>query len=56
VPPNARPALQSLLDEIHDLERRIAAVERQLEAIRRQNPIIDSLHLRACGRSPCWLI
>ncbi len=44
LPPMLRPALQTLLDEIHDLEHRIVAVERQLEAISRQNPVIE--HLR----------
>jgi transposase len=44
LPPMLRPALQSLLDEIHDLEQRIVAVECQLEAISRQNPVIK--HLR----------
>jgi transposase len=44
LPGTLRSALQSLLDEIHDLEARIAAVEHQLEAISRQNPVIE--HLR----------
>lgn len=43
VPPMLRPALQTLLDEIRDLEQRIEAVERQLKAISRQNPVIDHL-------------
>ena len=43
LPPMLRPSLQALLDEIHELECRIDAVERQLDAIRRQNPVIDHL-------------
>lgn len=44
VPPILRTTLQTLLDEIGELEQRIAAIERQLEAISRQNPVIA--HLR----------
>jgi transposase len=44
IPPMLRPSLQTLLDEIRDLEARIAGVERQLEAISPQNPVIE--HLR----------
>lgn len=38
-----RPALQPLLDEIHDLEQRIVGVEHPLKAISRQNPVIEHL-------------
>lgn len=38
-----RPSLHALLDEIRELEERIDAVEHQLDAIRRQNPVIDHL-------------
>lgn len=44
VPMMLKPALQALLDEIQDLEQCIVAVERQLEGISRQNPVIE--HLR----------
>lgn len=44
LPPMLRPALQSLLDEIHDLAQPIASVEHQLEAISRHHPVIE--HLR----------
>jgi len=39
-----RPSLQALLNEIGELTVRIHEVERQLEAISRQNPVIE--HLR----------
>lgn len=44
MPPMLRPTLQALFDEIRELEQRIAQIERQLEAISRQNPVIA--HLR----------
>lgn len=44
LPPMLRPGLQALLDEVRELELRIDGVERQLEAISRQNPVIT--HLR----------
>lgn len=44
VPLALRPTLHALLDEVRDLAQRIIAVEHQLEAISRQNPVID--HLR----------
>lgn len=44
IPPMLRPSLQTLLHEIRDLETKIASVEHQLEAISRQNPVIE--HLR----------
>ncbi|HSW12712.1 MAG TPA: IS110 family transposase [Solimonas sp.] len=44
VPPRLRPALQALLDEIGELQGRIASVERQLESVSRENPVIE--HLR----------
>jgi len=43
LPPLLRPSLQTMLDEIHDLEQRIDAVEHQLKAISRQNAVIDNL-------------
>lgn len=44
IPPMLRVSLQALLDEIHQLQKRIVEVEHQLEAISRQNPVIE--HLR----------
>lgn len=42
-PPMLRGTLQSMLDEIHDLEDRIVAVEHQLRAIAQQNAVIENL-------------
>jgi len=43
LPPTLRPALQGLLDEIHQLDERLEAVKRQLETLSRQNPVIEHL-------------
>lgn len=43
LPPMLRSTLQAMLDEIHDLEARIGAVEDQLRAISRQNAVIENL-------------
>lgn len=44
LPPMLRPMLYGLFEEVRELSDRIKAVENQLEAISRQNPVID--HLR----------
>lgn len=43
IPAILRPSLQTLLDEIADLQQRIEATERQLEAISREHPVIRQL-------------
>jgi transposase len=43
LPSLLRNTLQTMLDEIHDLEHRIEAVEQQLRGVTRQNPVIENL-------------
>lgn len=43
LPRMLRNTLQAMLDEIHDIEARIEAVEHQLRAVSKQNPIIENL-------------
>ena len=43
VPDSIRPTLAEACDEIRDLEARIAAVERQIEAVARETPVVPAL-------------
>jgi transposase len=43
LPDTIRPALATACDEIRDLEARIASVERQIEAVARETPVVPAL-------------